>query len=94
MADVQIIKASIDNKNLANLTKKVRKKRVCAYCRVSTDMEDQRTSYYSQINHYSEYIKKNKDWEFVGIYADDGITGTQIKNRDEFYDFLKTFDLK
>lgn len=84
MADVQIIKASIDNKNLANLTKKVRKKRVCAYCRVSTDMEDQRTSYYSQINHYSEYIKKNKDWEFVGIYADDGITGTQIKNRDEF----------
>lgn len=83
MSDVQIIKPSVEFKHIENY-KKPRKKRVCAYCRVSTDLEEQRTSYYSQINHYSDYIKKNKDWEFVGVYADDGITGTQIKNRDEF----------
>ncbi len=45
-----------------------KKKKVCAYCRVSTDMEDQRTSYLSQINHYTDYIKKNKDWEFAVIF--------------------------
>lgn len=84
MTEVQIIKPSIDLNHIENISKRTKKKKVCAYCRVSTDMEDQRTSYLSQINHYSEYIKKNKDWEFAGIYADDGITGTQIKKRDEF----------
>lgn len=84
MANVQIIKPSINANYIENINHKRRRKKVCAYCRVSTDMEDQRSSYLSQINHYSEYIKKNKDWEFAGIYADDGITGTQIKKRDEF----------
>lgn len=84
MAEVEVIKASIDQTHIDKLSGRTRKKRVCAYCRVSTDMEDQRTSYYSQIDHYSTFIKKNKDWEFVGVYADEGITGTQIKNRDEF----------
>ena len=84
MAEVEVIKASIDQTHIENLSGRSRKKRVCAYCRVSTDMEDQKTSYYSQIDHYSSFIKKNKDWEFVGVYADEGITGTQIKNRDEF----------
>lgn len=84
MPEVQIIKPSIETTHIENYLKIKKKKKVCAYCRVSTDLDDQRTSYLSQINHYSEYIKKNKDWEFAGIYADDGITGTQIKNRDEF----------
>ena len=84
MVEVEVIKASINQNHIKNLSKMAKKKKVCAYCRVSTDMEDQRTSYYSQIEHYSNFIKKNKDWEFVGVYADDGITGTQIKNRDEF----------
>ena len=88
MADVQIIKPIIDTEHIQNYSKKAKKKKVCAYCRVSTDMEDQRTSYYSQIDHYSTMIKKNKDWEFAGVYADDGITGTQIKNRDEFIRML------
>ena len=82
MAEVEIINANyIDEKTSYN--KKIKKK-VCAYCRVSTDLEDQKTSYHSQITHYSDYIKKNKDWIFVGIYADEGITGTQIKNREQF----------
>ena len=45
MAEVQIIKPSIDAKHIENITKRTKKKKVCAYCRVSTDMEDQRTSY-------------------------------------------------
>ena len=58
--------------------------RVAAYCRVSTDSEEQETSYKAQVEHYADFIKKNKDWEFAGIYADDGISGTNTKKREEF----------
>ena len=88
MAEVEIIKASVSTNHIENYAKKKKKKRVCAYCRVSTDLEDQKTSYYSQIEHYTNYIKSNKDWEFAGIYADEGITGTQIKKRDDFIRML------
>ncbi|MCI1693310.1 recombinase family protein [Aneurinibacillus aneurinilyticus] len=60
------------------------KKRVCAYCRVSTDSEEQKESYENQLNHYTRYIQSNPDWEFVDIYADEGISGTNTKNRTEF----------
>ncbi|MCR4436657.1 MAG: recombinase family protein [Clostridiales bacterium] len=60
------------------------KKRVCAYCRVSTDTEEQLSSYEAQVTYYEDYIKKRPDWEFAGIYADEGITGTNTKNRVEF----------
>lgn len=60
------------------------KLRVAAYCRVSTDNDEQATSYEAQVEHYTEFIQKNPEWEFAGIYADDGISGTNIKNRDEF----------
>ena len=46
------------------------KLRVAAYCRVSTDSDEQATSYEAQVEHYTEYIQKNPDWEFAGIYAD------------------------
>lgn len=82
MAQVEIIAANLKN-NIKNSVKKVIKK-VCAYCRVSTDSEEQQTSYNSQIKHYSEQIKSNPEWEFVGIYADEGISGTQVKKRTEF----------
>ena len=58
--------------------------RVAAYCRVSTDSEEQASSYEIQIEHYTNYIKRNKEWELAGIFADDGITGTNTKKRDEF----------
>ncbi len=58
--------------------------RTCAYCRVSTDNEDQKTSYNSQRIHYKNMIEENPNWEFVGIYADEGITGTQTKKREQF----------
>lgn len=60
------------------------KLRVAAYCRVSTDNDEQATSYEAQVEHYTEFIQKNPEWEFAGIYADDGISGTNTKNRDEF----------
>ncbi len=83
MAQVEIIAANLKEKN-NNITIANKKKRVCAYGRVSTDDEEQITSYNSQIKYYTEKIKSNPDWEFVGIYADEGISGTQVKNRTEF----------
>ena len=60
------------------------KLRVAAYCRVSTDSEEQETSYEAQCRHYTEYISKNPEWEMAGIYADEGISGTQAGKRPEF----------
>ena len=62
----------------------VQKKRVAAYCRVSTDSEEQETSYDMQIEHYSNLIQNNPEWQLAGIYADDGISGMNAKKRDEF----------
>ena len=58
--------------------------RVAAYCRVSTEMEEQLNSYAVQTSHYTEKIKNTPNWEFAGIFADKGISGTGVKNRDEF----------
>lgn len=60
------------------------KTRVCAYCRVSTDNEEQLSSYEAQVSHYTTYIKSKLEWEFAGIYADEGISGTNTKKRAEF----------
>lgn len=83
MAQVEIIAANLNSKNEDTIIVKSKKK-VCAYARVSTDSEEQLTSYSSQIKYYTEKIKSNPDWVFVGIYADEGISGTQVKNRTEF----------
>ena len=60
------------------------KLRVAAYCRVSTDSDEQATSYDAQVEHYTEFIQKNPEWEFAGIYADNGISGTNTKKREDF----------
>ena len=62
----------------------LRRQRVAAYCRVSTDSEEQESSYEAQVRHYTEYIQGNPAWELAGIYADEGISGTDTKKRDEF----------
>ena len=62
----------------------VTKLRVAAYCRVSTDTEEQATSYETQIDHYTAYINGHPDWTLAGVFADDGISGTNTKKRDEF----------
>ena len=61
-----------------------KKLRVAAYVRVSTDDYDQENSFLNQYDYYSGYIKANPEWEFVDMYADEGITGTELKHRDEF----------
>lgn len=73
-------------KQVGNLAKKkeVRKLRVAAYCRVSTDYEEQASSYQTQIQHYEEVINRNPDWILAGIFADDGISATSTKGREQF----------
>ena len=66
--------------------------RVAAYCRVSTDSEDQIESYKAQVAHYSEAIAKNPRWRFVDIYADEGITGTSVRKRDNFKRMIRDCD--
>ncbi len=58
--------------------------RVAAYCRVSTAEEEQQNSYQVQIAYYTDLINRKKEWSLVGIFADEGISGTQTKNRTEF----------
>lgn len=60
------------------------KKRVAAYCRVSTESDKQLNSYYNQTSYYVGIIEKQFEWVFVDIYADEGISGTQTESRDEF----------
>mgnify|MGYP001106757187 CR=1 FL=1 len=60
------------------------KKRVAAYCRVSTDNEDQANSFESQQRYFRQYIERNPDWELYEIFADEGISGTNTKKRKEF----------
>ena len=59
-----------------------KKLRVAAYCRVSTDSEEQRISLEAQKAHYESYIKSNEDWEYAGLYYDEGISGTKKDKRD------------
>ena len=83
MGNVMVIPAK---RQVGNNVKRGQKPklRVAAYCRVSTDSDEQATSYEAQIEHYTEYISKNPDWILAGIFADEGITGTNTKKRTEF----------
>lgn len=60
------------------------KRKVAAYCRVSTDNEDQANSFESQQRYFRQYIERNPDWELYEIFADEGISGTNTKKRKEF----------
>lgn len=60
------------------------KLKVCAYARVSTGTKAQAESYATQVEYYTEKIERNPLWEFAGVYADEGITGTKVKGRDDF----------
>ncbi|HEY9059240.1 MAG TPA: recombinase family protein [Pseudobacteroides sp.] len=61
-----------------------RKRNVAAYARVSTDKEEQQTSYEAQVDHYTKHIKSNPEWNFAGIYSDEGISATNTKKREGF----------
>jgi site-specific DNA recombinase len=61
-----------------------KKRKVAGYARVSTDHEDQTTSYEAQVDYYTHYIQSREDWEFAGIYTDEGISATNTKKREGF----------
>ena len=80
--EVKVIRAAsgIDDRNIL---------RVAAYCRVSTDSEDQVSSFIAQVKYYNDFIRLSDGMELVDIYADEGITGTSIQKREEFKRMLK-----
>ena len=67
----------------------MRKRRVAAYARVSTNSEEQVTSYEAQVDYYTKYIQGRADWEFVKVYTDEGISGTNTKHRDGFNEMIE-----
>lgn len=66
------------------------KLRVAAYARVSTEQDEQESSYEAQVDFYTQHIKSNPDWDFVGVFADRGITGTNTKNRNSFNQMIES----
>lgn len=63
--------------------------RVAAYCRVSTEQEEQQNSYQVQISYYTDLINRKKEWTLVKVFADEGISGTQAKKRPEFLKMIR-----
>ena len=61
-----------------------RRRKVAGYARVSTDSEEQLTSYEAQVDYYTRYIQAKPDWEFVKVYTDEGISAVNTKRRDGF----------
>lgn len=88
MARVTMIPATL-NPLTRMPTMAFQKKRVAGYARVSTDSDEQFTSYEAQIDYYTQYIRRHSDWEFVGVYTDEGISGTNTKNRDGFNQMIR-----
>ena len=81
--NVITIPATISMYTDAPLTSR-KKRRAAAYARVSTDHEEQQSSYEAQVDYYTKYITGHDDWEFVSVYTDDGVTGCNTKKRDGF----------
>lgn len=79
--NVTIIPAKIQT---AENRDKYHQLKVAAYCRVSTEQEEQQNSYQVQIAYYTDLINRKKEWTLAGIFADEGISGTQTKKRTEF----------
>ena len=64
------------------------RKKVAAYVRVSTNSEEQLTSYEAQVDYYTRYIKAQGEWDFVKVYTDEGISATNTKKRDGFNNMI------
>lgn len=84
---ITVIPATRD-KFTALPTASILKRRVAAYARVSTDSDEQFTSYEAQIDYYTRYIKSRDDWKFVKVYTDEGISGCNTKRRDGFNEMV------
>ena len=83
MANITVIPASKTLHSKMPVNAQSRRK-VAGYARVSTDSEEQLTSYEAQVDYYTKYIRSNPDWEFVDVYTDEGISATNTRHRDGF----------
>lgn len=83
-ARVTVIPAKKDRLPINVLSSEARKLRVAAYARVSTNNEEQLTSYEAQVDYYTRYIQSKDEWQFVEVYTDEGISATNTKKRDGF----------
>ena len=85
--NVTVIPATICQHTRKSTQSNTRRK-VAGYARVSTDSEEQVTSYTAQVDYYTQYIKGNPEWDFVKVYTDEGISGTNTKKRDGFNEMI------
>ena len=87
MPKVTMIPATVNS--LTHLPKaSVQKRRVAGYARVSTDSDEQFTSYEAQVDYYTRYIQSKPEWDFVRVYTDEGISGTNTKRREGFKEMI------
>lgn len=84
--DVTVIPATLNPVRRMNPV--VKKRRVAGYARVSTDKDEQFTSYEAQVDYYTKYITSHPDWEFVKVYTDEGISGLDTRKRDGFNEMI------
>ena len=89
MNNMRIIEIPASMRESAGRKNAVRKLRVAAYCRVSTEEEEQQGSFEIQKLYYTEKIESTPEWEVAGIYADDGISGVHTKKRDGFNQMIQ-----
>ena len=83
MANIRVIPASLPAAS-AQVNNATITRRVAAYARVSTDSEEQQTSYVAQVDHYTKFIQANPNWTFSGVYTDEGISALNTRKRDGF----------
>lgn len=83
MANIRVIPATAPALSAQSKSNAV-KRRVAAYARVSTDSDEQLTSYEAQVDYYTKFIQSREDWEFVTVYTDEGISAVTTKKRDGF----------
>ena len=84
MAKVTVIEPVIQRLIVDSNTFQPKKLRVAAYARVSTEQDEQQNSYEAQVSYYTHFIESNPEWDFKGVFADEGISGTNTKKRDGF----------
>ena len=83
MPEIEII-AATRTLQQQPLSSAARKSRVAAYARVSTEQDEKQSSYEAQVDYYTRYIQSRNNWEFVGMYTDEGISATNTKHRKGF----------
>ncbi len=80
---VRIIPATINRATSSPIDARAKRK-VAGYARVSTELEEQQSSYEAQVSYYTDYIQGRDDWEFVKVYTDEGISATSTRHREGF----------